>query len=206
MWSNARHGVNSGDACCKLLRRNKNFRWFLIARGLTSLSLTVVSFYTIFGIRRYEMSPEFVGGLTSVLLVTHTISSTVVWMGRRSLGTSPNIGVWQFWLLSRLSSIALLAPDASWFYVVFALTGIVNTTQWSTIMTITVQFSSVSRTPLFYWHGQYIDRASDNIFAYHRRLASGCRELRVYFYDLRLWPAYCPCWCIAFLWKIRARR
>ncbi len=137
-----------GGRLLQLLRRNKNFRWFLIARGLTSLSLTVVSFYTIFGIRRYDMSPEFVGGLTSVLLVTHTISSTVFgWAGDRW----GHRRVLVFGNLATVVSIviALLAPDASWFYVVFALTGIVNTTQWSTIMTITVQFSSVSERPYF---------------------------------------------------------
>ena len=45
--------------------------------------------------------------------------------------------------------IALAAPDASWFYLVFAMTGVVNATQWATIMTITVQFSSVAQRPIY---------------------------------------------------------
>ena len=56
----------------QILRADDNFRWFLIARGLTALSLTAISFYTIFGIRRFDMSPEFVSVLTSVLLVANT--------------------------------------------------------------------------------------------------------------------------------------
>ncbi len=132
----------------QILHRNYNFRWFLIARSLTSLSLTVISFYTIFGIRRFDMSPEFVGVMTSVLLLANTLSSSVIgWIGDRwghrrvlimaNLLTVLGIG------------IALTAPDASWFYLVFALTGVVNATQWTTIMTITVQFCTVAERPFY---------------------------------------------------------
>lgn len=137
-----------GGRLRSILRADDNFRWFLIARGLTSLSLTVVSFFTIFGIRRYQMTPEFVSAMTSVLLVSNTLSSALVgwagdrWGHRRVLMLG-NVGT----VLT--IAIALLAPDVTWFYLVFALTGIVNTTQWSTILTITVQFSSVAERPFY---------------------------------------------------------
>ena len=131
-----------------ILREDPNFRWFLIARGLTSLSLTVISFFTIYGIRRYEMTPEFASVMTSVLLVSQTLGSTVMgWAGDRW----GHRRVLIFGNLATVTSIAiaLAAPDASWFYLVFALTGIVNATQWSTIMTITVQFGSVAERPIY---------------------------------------------------------
>ncbi len=137
-----------GGRLRSILRADDNFRWFLIARGLTSLSLTVVSFFTIFGIRRYQMTPEFASVMTSVLLVSNTLSSALVgwagdrWGHRRVLMLG-NVGT----VLT--IAIALLAPDVTWFYLVFALTGIVNTTQWSTILTITVQFSSVAERPFY---------------------------------------------------------
>ena len=130
----------------QILHTNFNFRWFLIARGLTSLSLTVVSFYTIFGIRRFDMSPEFVGVLTSVLLVSNTLSSSVIgWIGDRW-------GHRRVLILSNLLTalailIALSAPGVNWFLLVFALTGFVHATQWTTIMTITIQFCSVAERP-----------------------------------------------------------
>ena len=132
----------------KILRADANFRWFLIARGLASLSVTVVSFYTIFGIRRYDMSAEFVGSLTSILLVSNTLSSTVIgWVGdrwgHRRLLIFANI------LTVAAISIALAAPGVNWFYLVFALTGVINSTQWSTIMSITVQFGSVAERPIY---------------------------------------------------------
>ena len=110
--------------------------------------MTAISFYTIFGIRRYGMSPEFVGGLTSALLVSNMLSSSVIgWLGdrwgHRRVLIAAN-------LLTVLAiAIALSAADASWFYVVFALTGIVNSAQWSTILTITVQFGTVAERPYF---------------------------------------------------------
>ncbi len=131
-----------------ILRADDNFRWFLVARGLTSLSLTVISFFTIYGIRRYQMTPEFASAMTSVLLVSHTLSSTMVgWAGDRW-------GHRRVLMIGNLATVlsiavALLAPDVTWFYLVFALIGVVNTTQWSTIMTITVQFSSVAERPFY---------------------------------------------------------
>ena len=132
----------------QILIINANFRWFLVARSLTSLSLTVISFYTIFGIRRFDMSPELVGIMTSVLLLSNTLSSTVIgWIGDRW-------GHRRVLILANLLTvlgivIALTATDVAWFYAVFALTGIVNATQWTTIMTITVQFCSVAERPFY---------------------------------------------------------
>ena len=132
----------------QILLSNHNFRWFLIARALTSLSLTAISFYTIFGIRRFELSPEAVGILTSVLLLANTLSSTLIgWIGDRWGHRRVLIGANALTVLG--IGIALSANDASWFIIVFALTGIVNATQWTTIMTITIQFCSVAERPFY---------------------------------------------------------
>ena len=132
----------------QILLSNHNFRWFLIARALTSLSLTAISFYTIFGIRRFELSPEAVGILTSVLLLANTLSSTLIgWIGDRWGHRRVLIGANALTVLG--IAIALSATDASWFIIVFALTGIVNATQWTTIMTITIQFCTVAERPFY---------------------------------------------------------
>ena len=131
-----------------ILSADSNFRWFLLARSLTSLSLTAVSFYTIFGIRRFDLSPEFVGGLTSALLISNMLTSAVIgWVGER-------FGLRRVLIAANILTvvaiaIALSAEDARWFYLVFALTGIVNSTQWTTIMTITVQFCTVAERPFY---------------------------------------------------------
>ena len=137
-----------GGRLREILHLDRNFRWFLVARALTALSLTAISFYTIFGIRRFDMSPEFAGALTSVLLISNTLSSTVVgWLGDRW-------GHRRVLILANMLTVlaiatALSAPNVNWFYLVFALTGFVNSSQWSTIMTITVQFSSVAERPFY---------------------------------------------------------
>ena len=137
-----------GGRLRQILCEDDNFRWFLIARGLTAVSLTAISFYTIYGIRRFDMSPEFAGVLTSVLLVSNTLSSSVIgWIGdrwgHRRVLIAANV------LTVLAIAIALSASEVSWFYAVFALTGIVNSAQWSTIMTITVQFGSVAERPYY---------------------------------------------------------
>lgn len=137
-----------GGRLREILRENDNFRWFLIARALTSLSLTAVSFYTIYGIRRFDLSPELAGALTSVLLVSNTLTSTVIgWIGDRWGHRRVLIGGNA--LTVAAIAIVLFAPEVGWLTVVFALTGAVNATQWSTMMTITVQFSSVAERPIY---------------------------------------------------------
>lgn len=131
-----------------ILRQDANFRWFLIARGLSSLSATSISFFTIYGVRQYEMTPEFASAMTSVLLVSQTVSSTFIgWIGDRW----GHRRVLVFGNLATALSIviALTALDTSWFYFVFALTGLVNATRWSAIMSITVQFGSVAERPIY---------------------------------------------------------
>ena len=83
-----------GKRLREVLREDPNFRWFLLGRALTSLSLTVISFFTIFGIRRYDMTPEFVSVMTSVLLVSQTGKQHIRWLGGRSLGASPRADFW----------------------------------------------------------------------------------------------------------------
>jgi len=137
-----------GGRLRQILRQDDNFRWFLIARSLTAVSLTAISFYTIFGIRRFDMSPEFAGALTSVLLVSNMLSSSVIgWIGDRWGHRRVLIAANLFTVLAII--IALAAVDVRWFYAVFALTGVVNSAQWSTIMTITVQFGSVAERPYY---------------------------------------------------------
>ena len=137
-----------GSRLKAILRADINFRWFLLARSLTSLSLTAISFYTIFGIRRFDLSPEFVGGMTSILLLSNMLTSAVIgWVGERW-------GLRRVLILANVLTvlaivIALTAEDPRWFYLVFALTGMVNASQWSTIMTITVQFCSVAERPFY---------------------------------------------------------
>ena len=94
------------------------------------------------------MSPEFVGSLTSVLLLANMLTSAAIgWVGERW-------GLRRVLILANILTvlaiaIALTAEDARWFYLVFALTGMVNASQWSTIMTITVQFCSVADRPFY---------------------------------------------------------
>lgn len=131
-----------------ILQNNPNFRWFLIARALSSLSVTAISFFTIFGIREYDMSPEFAATMTGVLLLSQTFTSPILgWIGDR-WGHRRILALGNFTMAIAIG-IALFAPDVTWFYVVFALTGLVNTTQWSTIMTLTTQFGSTAERPFY---------------------------------------------------------
>lgn len=131
-----------------ILKRDGNFRWFLIARALSSVSVTAISFFTIFAVREHNMSPETAGIMTSILLISQTFSSPLLgWVGdnwgHRNVYAFGNL------LMVLSIAIAMIAPDISWFYAVFALTGVVNATQWTPIMAISAQFGTVAERPIY---------------------------------------------------------
>ena len=131
-----------------ILAQEPNFRWFLVVRSLTSLSVTAISFFTIFGVRHFNMTPEFASIMTSVLLISQTMSSPILgWIGDR-WGHRRVLAFGNIMMVVAII-VAIIAPDVTWFYIVFGLTGLVNSTQWSTIMSITAQFGTVAERPFY---------------------------------------------------------
>jgi len=131
-----------------VLKMDKNFRWFLLVRGLSQLATMAIAFYTVYALRQFDMSPQTAGFMTGLLAFTQTASSVVMgWAGDRwghvRMLTLANIAM----ALSAL--IAILATDLIWFYLVFALAGIMLNAQWSTLILITFNFGSVEERPFY---------------------------------------------------------
>lgn len=131
-----------------ILKRDKNFRWFLVARVVAQFGWMAVSFYTIYAVRHFQMDEATAGVMTSLLLIAQTIANPILgWMGDR----------WGHRLVYALgglmiavsATLALVAPDISWFYLVFALAGASNATIWATVMSLTLEFSSGTERPLY---------------------------------------------------------
>jgi MFS family permease len=132
----------------EIVQRDRNFRWFLLVRGLTAFGWMAVSFYTIYAVRRFGMTEATAGILTSIMTLSQTVANpTLGWLGDRFGHRS----VYAFGALLMLLSagIALLADSIGWFYLAFGLAGMANATFWAVAITLTLDFGAEHERPLY---------------------------------------------------------
>lgn len=132
----------------RILKRDKNFRWFLFARILSQFGTMGFAFYIVYALRRFEMDPVSAGYLTATLTIAQTAANAGMgWLGDRVghrlmliLGSGSA-------LLSSL--LAWFAPSLAWFFPIFVLSGFANVSIWMNGMTMTVDFSGESERPFY---------------------------------------------------------
>ncbi len=136
------------DDSKKVLRRDRNFNWFLVVRVLSQFATMGFSFYIIYALRDFGMT-EVVSGY---LIATLTISQTVANMGMGWVGDK--VGHRMMLIIGACAAFlsALLAWNASslaWFYPIFVLTGVANVAIWTNSMSMTVDFGGETERPIY---------------------------------------------------------
>src|SRR5690349_11235986 len=132
----------------QILRRDKNFNWFLSARILSHFATMGFPFYIVYALRRFGMDTVTAGYLTATLTIAQTIANASMgWMGDR-------VGHRRMLIVgagaATLSSLlAWFAPSLAWFFPIFALAGFTNVSIWTNGMTMTVDFSDEKERPFY---------------------------------------------------------
>jgi MFS family permease len=130
------------------LKSNRNFTSFLIARILSQFGMMAFAFYVVYAVRYHGMSAGMAGIMTSVLFITQVIANPLLgriadhW-SRKHIMEIGGIAI----AISAL--LAWQAPDLSWFYLVFILVGIANTTFWTVSMALTLDFGTEEERPTY---------------------------------------------------------
>lgn len=131
-----------------IMRRDKNFNWFLVARMIVQLGTMAFSFYTVFAATRLNGSSYSLGLLTSVLMVSQVICNPVLgWLADRW----SRKGVLVIGALAIVASalIARVAPSIEWLYPTMVLAAVANTAFWTITMAMTLEFGSESERPTY---------------------------------------------------------
>lgn len=131
-----------------ILQNDRNFNVFLIARILTQVSWTAVAFYTIYGVREFEITPATATLLGSVLTIAETAANPFIgyfgdkWGHRR---------VFAFGCVAMAISagLATFGTTTATLYFIFAFAGIAHSTFWTTAMTMTLEFSDEDERPFY---------------------------------------------------------
>ena len=136
------------DDSKRILGKDKNFNWFLVARFLSQFATMGFSFYIIYALRRFNMDSITAGFLTATLTISQTVANIGMgWIGDRVGHRAMLILGAVAALLS--SILAWNAASITWFYPIFLLTGLANVSIWTIGMAMTVDFGTESERPLY---------------------------------------------------------
>jgi MFS family permease len=132
-----------------LLRRDKDFRWFLAARSLAQITSMALAFYTIYGVRRFGMDEQTAGIMTAVLMLAQMAASPIVgWAGdrwgHRIVFTGGAL------MMTASTVLALTSTELGWLSFAFGLAGFFNAVLWTTIMSMTAEFGTSTDRPLYF--------------------------------------------------------
>jgi MFS family permease len=136
------------DHLISILIQNRNFRWFVIARMATQLSVMGFAFYTVYVVQEFNIPEFIIGILTGLLLAIQVTANPIMgWLGdRRGHLRAFQLGVFAATLSTLL---AWYAKEAIWFYPIFILAGIANVAGWTVPMAMTIEFSKDSDRPAY---------------------------------------------------------
>lgn len=132
----------------QILKRDRNFSWFLTARFISQFATMGFAFYIVYALRRFEMSEVTAGYLTAALTVSQMVANASMgWLGDR-VGHRLMVVIGSICAFSS-SLFAWLAPSLAWFFPIFVLTGFANVAIWTNGMTMTVDFSGERERPFY---------------------------------------------------------
>ena len=132
----------------RILKRDKNFNWFLSARLLSQFATMGFSFYIVYALRRFAMDEVTAGYFTATLTFSQMIANAGMgWLGDR-------VGHRLMLIIGAASAVlssllACFAPSLVWFFPIFVLTGFSNVAIWTNGMTMSVDFSGESERPFY---------------------------------------------------------
>ncbi len=131
-----------------ILRRDPNFRWFLVARVLAQFAFMAVGFFTIYAVRRFAVDEQTAGVMTGIFLFSQTLAGPLIGLSGDRWGHR-QVYIAGALLMTAAAGLALAAPEAAWFYGIYALAGVANSVFWTTTMSIVVEFGALAERPYY---------------------------------------------------------
>lgn len=131
-----------------ILKKDKNFRWYLLSRMLTQFAAMGFAFYTIYAVRVFNIDAGLLGILTGLLLFTEVVMNPLMgWLGDRR----GHLMTLQIGIIATIASVLLAwgAQSVAWFFPIFILTGIASVAMWTVPISMTLGFGSESQRPAY---------------------------------------------------------
>jgi MFS family permease len=131
-----------------IVRRDQNFRRFLIARSLLALGTMGTGFITVSAILRWQVPDSTVGLYTAAYLLGQTVGNLAFGFLADRFGHKLSLELGA--LASALAfTLAWLAPSPQWIYAVFFLLGINLAAVIVSGILVALEFSEPQRRPTY---------------------------------------------------------
>lgn len=142
------HPTPFWQGASRILKRDKNFNWFLVARTLSQFATMGFAFYIVYALRHFQMDEITAGFLTATLTISQTVANAGMgWLGDK-IGHRAMLIVGA--TAATLSSfLAWIAPSLTWFFPIFILSGFANVSIWTNGMTMATTFSDEKERPFY---------------------------------------------------------
>ena len=132
----------------RILRIDMNYRHFLVARLLLALSGMGIGFVTVAAVRGWQVADATVGFYTAAFLLGQTAGNLFFGFlaDRHGHKLSLELGAFSAFIAFTL---ALLAPSADWFLIVFALLGVMEGAIIVSGILVVMEFSAPEKRPTY---------------------------------------------------------
>ena len=131
-----------------LLRRDHNFRRFLLTRLLMALGGMGMGFVTVAAVHRWQVPDSTVGVYTAALLIGQTFGNLTFGLLADRFGHKLSLEIGA--LASVLGfGLAWLAPTAEWYYAAFVLFGISSGAIFVSGILVVLEFCAPERRPTY---------------------------------------------------------
>lgn len=130
----------------EIWRSNANLRRFIAVRALSNFGHMATAFYTIYGVRQFDMNPATAGVMLAVMTAAQTIAGPAFgWWGDK-IGHRRTFAIGLI-AMGFSALLALSAQSVAWLYPAFLLAGIGHNAFWTIAMTMTVEFGTDQERP-----------------------------------------------------------
>ncbi len=131
-----------------ILKRDANFRWFILVRILAQIGTVGFAFYIVYVVRFYGVNVAMAGVLAAILFITQTIFNPIMgWLGDHW----SHRGVMALSMVAAALSAGIIiwAPSMGWFYLAFALEGISYVGVWTIALAMIQELGEPHQKPSY---------------------------------------------------------
>jgi len=131
-----------------ILRRDHNFRTYLLSQIIYSLSGMATGFLAVYSVKTWNLTDAEAGGYTVALQIGLTLAN--LFFGFLADRKGHKLSLEICWLLSILSLVlAIIAPSPWWFFPIFFLRGAVNAGTFISGISIVYEFTDPENRPTY---------------------------------------------------------
>jgi len=131
-----------------VLRRDRNFRMYLLSQIIFSLSGMATGFLTVYAVETWDMPDAQASGFTIALQVGLALSNLFFGFLADRRGHKLSLEI-SLMLSVLLLVLAIVAPNPWWFFVIFFLRGAVNAGTFISCISIVYEFTDAENRPTY---------------------------------------------------------